>query len=80
MPMDASRAQLRHLALAACALALAGGCAPSARISAGQAVSSAGSSIALTIPTELSEAQTLSVALDRIDQRELPLDRTLGAT
>ena len=76
MPMDASIARSRHLMLAACALALAGGCAPSARVKPDQAVASAGSSIALTVPTALTEEQTLSVALDRIDQRDLPLDRT----
>ncbi len=32
--------------------------------------------MALTVPAVLSEEQTLSVALDRIDQRDLPLDRT----
>jgi subtilisin family serine protease len=62
--------------LATCAIALAGGCAPSARITPDQAVAFAGSSIAPTVPTALTEEQTLSVALDRIDQRDLPLDRT----
>ncbi|CAN5523683.1 hypothetical protein BH09GEM1_BH09GEM1_25380 [soil metagenome] len=76
MPMDATSARLRHLALTACAITLAGGCTPSARVSPGQVVSSAGSSIGVTVPTVLSEEQTLSVALDRIDQHDLPLDNT----
>jgi subtilisin family serine protease len=62
--------------LATCAIALAGGCAPSARVIPDQAVAAAGSSIPLTVTTALTEEQTLSVALDRIDQRDLPLDRT----
>ena len=76
MPMDASTVRSRHFILATCAVALAGGCAPAARITPGQAVAFAGSSIAPHVSTELTEEQTLSVALDRIDQRDLPLDRT----
>src|SRR4051812_46448585 len=76
MPMEATTVRSRYLILATCAIALAGGCAPSARITPDQAVAFAGSSIPLTVPTALSEGQTLSVALDRIDQRNLPLDRT----
>ena len=76
MPMDARNAHSRYFILAACVTTLAGGCAPSARVSPGQAVASAGSTLALGVPTVLSEEQTLSVALDRIDQRALPLDRT----
>lgn len=76
MTTDAPNAHSRYFILAACAATLAGGCAPSARVSPGQSVATAGSTLALTIPTVLSEEQTLSVALDRIDQRELPLDRT----
>jgi subtilisin family serine protease len=39
-------------------------------------VASAGSSMRTTMPTEYTEASTVSFALDRIDQRSLPLDRT----
>jgi subtilisin family serine protease len=76
MPMDTSTVRSFHFLLATSAMVLAGGCAPSARNAAGQAIAFAGSSIAQTIPTTLTEEQTLSVALDRIDQRDLPLDRT----
>ena len=76
MLMEASPVRSRQLVLATCAVALAAGCAPSARIKPDQAVASAGSSIALTVPTAITEEQTLSVALDRIDQHALPLDRT----
>ena len=74
--MDASTVPSRYIIFATCAIALAGGCAPAARISADQAVAFAGSSMPLTVATQLTEEQTLSVALDRIDQRDLPLDRT----
>ena len=76
MPLELPTARSGHLAIAVCAIALAAACASSSRIDPGQAVAAAGSSIPLTIATELTEEQTLSVALDRIDQRDLPLDRT----
>ena len=58
------------------AATLIGGCAPATHSpGASPRVSSAGSSIA-PLSTELVEAQTVSFALDRIDQRSLPLDRT----
>src|SRR5437868_305151 len=72
-----------HFALALTAVALNGGCAPVQRAPQSSPegfVSSAGASMApLTPPaivTELTEARTVSFALDRIDQRTLPLDRT----
>ena len=58
------------------AATLVGGCAPATPSpGASPRVSSAGSSVA-PISTEFVEAQTVSFALDRIDQRSLPLDRT----
>ncbi len=56
---------------------LATGCAGS-RPAGGDApsVSSAGSSYGRAVATALVEESTLSLALDRIDQRDLPLDRT----
>lgn len=38
-------------------------------------VSSAGRSLAIAAPPSFTEAPTISLALDRIDQRDLPLDR-----
>jgi subtilisin family serine protease len=76
MPMDVSTLRSRHHLFVVCAIAVAGGCAPSARVTPDQAVTSAGSSIAITVPTAFNEERTLSVALDRIDQHDLPLDRT----
>jgi len=63
------------------AAALLGGCAPATRGSGGSArVSSAGSTVTApvvpSVATALVEAQTVSFALDRIDQRDLPLDQT----
>jgi subtilisin family serine protease len=66
----------RHLVAAVIAVLLFGGCAPAGRRSAGDGlVSSAGRSIT-TLTTEFTEARTVSLALDRIDQHDLPLDRT----
>ena len=76
MQMDVPAACPRHFVLAIAAVTLAGGCTPSARVSPGQSVASAGASYPIPISTVYTEAQTLSVALDRIDQRELPLDQT----
>ena len=63
-----------------CALAavlLAGGCAPAGQLAHTEAVvSSAGMSLRTTIATPYIESQTLSMALDRIDQHGLPLDQT----
>ena len=57
--------------------ALVGGCAPATRSSgAAGRVASAGSSVARSVSTTLVESQTVSFALDRIDQRSLPLDQT----
>jgi subtilisin family serine protease len=56
---------------------LLGGCAPATRAvsgSAGVVASAARSSAPVT--TEYVESQTVSFALDRIDQQSLPLDRT----
>ena len=56
---------------------LAGGCAPARQIAHTEAVvSSAGMSLRTTIATPYIEAQTVSLALDRIDQHLLPLDQT----
>lgn len=78
----------RPLLLSAALLAaLAGGCMPAARGSAAVGVvASAGRSVpgaaseptpsALPVLTALTEARTVSLALDRIDQHDLPLDRT----
>jgi hypothetical protein len=61
---------------AAIAAVVLGGCAPATRgAPVGTGVASAGTTIA-SVTTEYVEAQTVSFALDRIDQRELPLDRT----
>jgi subtilisin family serine protease len=61
---------------AAVAATLIGGCAPATRSpGASPRVSTAGSSLA-SVPTTFIESQTVSFALDRIDQRSLPLDRT----
>jgi subtilisin family serine protease len=63
----------------AVAAALLGGCAPATRGVTGGArpgdVASAASSAA-PVTTEYVESQTVSFALDRIDQQSLPLDRT----
>ena len=56
---------------------LAGGCAPAGQIAHTEAVvSSAGMSLRTTIATPYIESQTVSLALDRIDQHLLPLDQT----
>ena len=63
-------------ALAIAAIVL-GGCAPATRgVGTHTAVvSSAGNTVA-SVPTAFVESQTVSFALDRIDQRSLPLDQT----
>lgn len=70
----------RPYCIAAAAALLAVGCVPGGHGSApGSLVASAGSSIAaspVTVTTAYVEAATVSLALDRIDQRALPLDRT----
>jgi subtilisin family serine protease len=70
----------RHLALAVTAVAFGGGCAPAGRAYDDGLVAAAGASrtpdAPLTIATPYSETHTVSFALDRIDQRTLPLDRT----
>jgi subtilisin family serine protease len=59
------------------AVLLAGGCAPAGQIAHNQpVVSSAGVSLRTTIATAYIESQTVSLALDRIDQHLLPLDQT----
>ncbi|MEP7001087.1 MAG: S8 family serine peptidase [bacterium] len=56
---------------------LAGGCAPNARVFRGDAlVASAGTSVHAMVATAYMESQTVSLALDRIDQHALPLDQT----
>jgi subtilisin family serine protease len=60
----------------AVAAAVLGGCVPATRAGAPSPhVASAGSSVA-SVATDFVEAHTVSFALDRIDQRSLPLDRT----
>jgi len=63
-------------ALAIAAIVL-GGCAPATRgvRTHTSVVSSAGNTVA-SVPTPYVESQTVSFALDRIDQRSLPLDQT----
>jgi subtilisin family serine protease len=68
----------RRAVLAAGLALLAGGCTLGGRSLGGDApsVSAAGPSYGRTVATTLVEEQTISLALDRIDQHELPLDRT----
>lgn len=67
----------RRAAFAAGLGLLASACSLGSRTLGGDApsVSAAGASYA-SVPTTLIEEATLSLALDRIDQQELPLDRT----
>jgi subtilisin family serine protease len=77
--MRAAPSSLRNsrFALGLGALLLAGGCAPGTRASGKDPlVAAAGASIRSTVATEYTEASTISFALDRIDQRTLPLDKT----
>ena len=61
----------------AIAATLLGGCAPATRgVSGGAGVFTSAGSVAEPIGTEYVESQTVSFALDRIDQQTLPLDRT----
>jgi subtilisin family serine protease len=68
----------RRAALAAGLALLAGGCTFGGRSlgSDSPSVSAAGTSYGRAVATTLVEEQTLSLALDRIDQHALPLDRT----
>jgi subtilisin family serine protease len=61
----------------AIAAIVVGGCAPATRNmgTTTSVVASAGSTVA-SLPTAFVESQTVSFALDRIDQRSLPLDQT----
>ena len=73
--------RLRHVAIALASVIIGGGCVPAGQARAGDGlVAAAGVSMAPEAPsaltTEYSEAHTVSFALDRIDQRTLPLDRT----
>jgi aqualysin 1 len=58
------------------ALLLSGGCAPGARVTGNDPLVAAAGSTRTTVPTAYTEASTVSLALDRIDQRTLPLDKT----
>ena len=59
------------------AATLLGGCAPAARtVSAGPGVFASAASSAASTTMDYVESQTVSFALDRIDQKALPLDRT----
>ena len=55
---------------------LLGGCAPATRAVSGGAGVFASARSAAPVTTEYVESQTVSFALDRIDQQALPLDRT----
>lgn len=73
MPMHTSTACMLSLS----AVLLAAGCAPAGQIAHTEAVvSSAGISLRTTVATPYTESQTVSHALDRIDQHGLPLDQT----
>ena len=73
VPMHTSTSYIWSLG----AVLLAGGCAPAGQMAHTEAVvSSAGLSLRTTIATPYIESQTVSVALDRIDQHLLPLDQT----
>jgi subtilisin family serine protease len=79
MSFFAVSARLSRRAVLAAGLALlAGGCSLGGRSLGGDApsVSAAGTSYGRAVVTTLVEEPTLSLALDRIDQHELPLDRT----
>src|SRR5690349_5614338 len=78
MPTAAARlVELRRLAAALAAVLLAGGCTPGGTgVPIVGSVSSAGRSLPVAVATAFSEARTVSLALDRIDQHDLPLDRT----
>ena len=65
-----------RLVVALGALLLAGGCAPGARVSGKELYVAAAGIPRAVVPTAYTEASTISLALDRIDQRTLPLDRT----
>ena len=59
------------------AVLLAGGCVPAGHIAhTAPVVSAAGVSLRTTVATAYVESQTVSLALDRIDQHTLPLDQT----
>src|SRR4051812_46859382 len=72
----APRIRPSRTALAIAAIVV-GGCAPATRNmgTTTSVVASAGSTVA-SLPTAFVESQTVSFALDRIDQRSLPLDQT----
>jgi subtilisin family serine protease len=76
MPSRAAPPSRSFRTAVAIAATLLGGCAPATRgVGGGGGVASAGTTVS-TVTTEYVEAQTVSFALDRIDQRDLPLDRT----
>ena len=72
VPMHTSRTFIFSLGAAV----LAGGCAPAGRGAHESVVAPAGMSMRTTIATPYIESETVSLALDRIDQRGLPLDQT----
>jgi subtilisin family serine protease len=78
MPKVVSALRNRCVAATVGVTLLALGCAPAAPIRSGTSlVSSAGASLAgATMPVAYVESPTFSLALDRIDQRQLPLDST----
>jgi subtilisin family serine protease len=76
-PFVATAIVSRRAALAAGVALLLSGCTLGGRsIGDAASVSAAGTSHDRAVSTALVEEATLSLALDRIDQRELPLDRT----
>ncbi len=77
MQTAAPSRRTRSFVLAVSGALVAGGCMPSASASGhGAIVSSAGATMATTVATPYMESQTVSLALDRIDQHALPLDQT----
>ena len=66
----------RRLAVVVGAALLAGGCARGHVSPSDGRVSAAGTSLPTTVMTAYMESQTVSLALDRIDQHALPLDQT----
>ena len=77
MPIASRSRHLTRLTAALVATMLGGGCVSTRPVVAdAPVVAAAGASIDRTVETPFVESRTLSFALDRIDQRALPLDRT----
>src|SRR4051794_34186297 len=76
MQKAASSIRSPQLIFAVGAALFAGGCSPTTYSGSDALVASAGASMKTTVATAYIEASTVSLALDRIDQRALPLDKT----